>query len=266
MGDVLKEQKEAIRLANNYTIADKIPHPRMVGVGEDASIGGIWNSIKGIQYYADVTTFGTPSSGMTKGFYMVPYGINFFVPTGQQCSNGANAYTYIEGIPKGDALGKRITNAMKSIGFPALQGLAPGIVEDSREALNVKDAVGTLFQSAYPECTQVTKLVGNLDGKIGDASGQWIVGDTEKKGLHHYQTRWIETGKIPKEVFDCTPKIYKADGTKRASSDVPVLADECLYPTEEKFTNIGTDTPLVATLSTLCILAISYAAVRMFSK
>jgi hypothetical protein len=130
-------------------------------------------------------------------------------------------WTYFEGIPKGDALGKTLQTAMSRMGYPQLQGLAPGIIEDTKAALNPRPIVQAAFGNPYPVCEQVTRQVGDDQGNLSDADGtKWIQGSVIYENGVPKQTRWVQKVDrkgnpvfITQEEYDATPKTHNPDGT-----------------------------------------------------
>ena len=104
-------------LGPNYNYADELILPGEVGVKRGGSFGDVMGAIGGVNYYIDTIAFGQSSNRMTAGLPFTRYGINYFLKTGAKCSNGADAWDYIELIPKGDALGKNFQKGMQSVGF-----------------------------------------------------------------------------------------------------------------------------------------------------
>lgn len=65
--------------------------------------------------------------------------------------------------------------------LPKLRGLAPGMLEDAKDALNPMPLLQATFGSAYPKCTQVSLPVGDISGKIKSENGdEWIKGKIDK--------------------------------------------------------------------------------------
>ena len=217
----------------DYDFAANLPMPDSVGVRRGDSLGDVLSAAKGVMYYTDTIGFGGPSSSLTRGMPFRKLGINFFTKTGMTCSNGADMWSYFEGIPTGNALGSTLTTAMAKMGYPKLQGLAPGIIEDTKAALNPRPIVQAAFGNPYPVCEQVTLQVGDDIGQLSqpsstDSNGrvipgqQWIYGDVIHKNGVPMQTRWVQKidpkGNpvfISKEEFDATPKTYAPDGSKK---------------------------------------------------
>jgi hypothetical protein len=207
-----------------YSYSQSIPAPKSIGVGE-----GIYESIRGVQYYSDVLMYGAPSNGLTDGMDIRPAGANYFVKTGQKCSNGADTWTYVEGIPVGDSLGKTMTRALRETGYPPLKGLAPGAIEDTKFTLNFSELVGTLFNGALPVCKQVTLPVGDIRGNIVDKDGnRFVEGGVFSRNGKYYQTQWIQDYTVKKFEHDCAVKTHNPDGTARRITEIPELPSECV--------------------------------------
>lgn len=230
----------------DYDFAGNLRTPASVGVRnvEDAGIGDIVNSAKGIIYYTDVIGFGESSSSLTRGMPFEKMGINFFMKSGMNCSNGADMWTYFQGIPEGNALGDTLKVAMDEMGMPPMRGLAPGIIEDAKAALNPTPLLRATFGDVYPECEQRELPVGDDRGYIQDPNcvkqckkrnerksdkdcekdcEPWIKGPVTYKNGRPHQTKWVQREKngklvyLSKEQFDQTPKLYNPDGTPKSS-------------------------------------------------
>jgi hypothetical protein len=210
----------------NYDFAAAIPTPDMIGVSRGGSINHVIDAASGLAYYADVIGFGqatNPLSQNAANRIPVPKpGINFFMKTGMTCPNGAEMWDYFQGIPKGDALGKSLQNTMARMGLPSLKGLAPGIIEDTKVALNPKPLFNATFGNVYPKCVKASAPIGNELGVIKDpiSGDNWITGEPDGKiGIIPYQTRWVQAKDskgdpvfISREEFDATPKDHTFDG------------------------------------------------------
>ena len=209
-------------------------------------IGAAVNALKATSYYVDTIGFGQPSNPFFKSAAPVLiYGINYFMPTGIKCDNGADMYEYIETIPKGDALGTAVQKGLASTGLPQLRGLAPGAVEDAKAALNPAPLMRSLTGSGYAKCVLMENaLVGDLYGRTGDEKGSWIQGKidtTYNPGTRTFiktQTRWVAAKDrrgnpitITKEKYDTTPKIYNPDGSLKKTN-------------KEGFSSFGSTSPL----------------------
>jgi len=204
---------------SSYSPADSMLTPKQIGVEVGNSMSDVVAGVKGVGFYIDQIGFGAPSTGLTQGMDLRPLGINYFIDTGVECSNGAHAWYYMKGIPEGDALGKTVQKAMKEMGLPPLQGLAPGMLEDAKHALNPEPLLGALLGSGYPKCDEVEKQVGDYYGHIGNEDGSWIADpDTayyKSDGLQ-YQKRWVQTGSLSRDEWISTEKTQNPDG-----SDIP---------------------------------------------
>jgi len=212
-------------LGSPYSVADSLLTPAQVGVTTGDSLDDVTNAVKGVAFYTDMIGFGQSSSSFTQGMPLQPLGINYFMNTGQTCSNGAKMFQYFQGIPQGTALGTRVKDAMQQMGLPGLRGLAPGMMEDAESALDPSPLFNSLFGSGYPQCRQVTSQVGDMYGNIQDpqTGQQWIDSpETVTRGSDglYYQTRWVQdidgAGNpvfLTKEQWDSAPKTFNADGT-----------------------------------------------------
>ena len=144
-----------------YKPADAMMTPPQIGVNVGDSMTDVINAVKGVGFYADQIGFGAPSTGLTQGMPLQPLGVNYYIKTGMKCSNGADMWQYMNGIPQGNALGDKIQTVMAEMGLPPLKGLAPGMIEDAEHALNPFPLMNSLFGSGYPQCKQVTLPVGD---------------------------------------------------------------------------------------------------------
>lgn len=217
-------------LGSPYSPADALLTPAQIGVTVGDSLGDVENAVKGVGFYVDMIGFGAPSSSLTQGMPIRPLGVNYFLPTGKTCSNGASMWTYVQGVPQGTALGSRIQQAMQQMGLPPLRGLAPGMMEDAEAALDPAPLLGALFGSGYPQCVQATLPVGDAYGKIQDPqTGVSWIGDASDAVLQsdglYYQTRWIQATdsngqpvNLTRAQWAAAPKTMAADGTPLAGS------------------------------------------------
>jgi hypothetical protein len=206
-----------------YSYADEMPLPNEVGVRQGDDLSSVTDSIRGVAYYADMIGYGEASNFLTQGMgnKPKPLGINYFVRTGSSCSNGADMWVYVNGIPAGTALGTRVREAMAKLGMPALKGLAPGILEDAQAALDPTPVVNAIFGSGYAQCKSVTMPVGDYNGKIVSGDGQpWIKslypGDIRYSGSMPSQTRWIFDKWLTQEEYErqYNARVLCADGTQ----------------------------------------------------
>jgi hypothetical protein len=229
-------------LGPSYNPADEMLPPAAVGVRRGGDLGDVVGAVKGIIYYGDMIGFGAPSSGFTRGMPgLRPLGVNYFVNSGLTCSNGATMWEYVKTIPEGNALGNKVRDALKGVGLPALRGMAPGMVEDVKFALNPYPVINAVVGSGYPKCKLVKNLVGDIDGKITNVDGVLLV---DPVGLikggdgRYYQQRWVqdyypvqlrtaqqesqesaedraEPIQLAYEDWEKEPKVYKEDGCRK---------------------------------------------------
>jgi hypothetical protein len=188
-------------LGPNYSPADEMMAPAQIGVRRGGGLDDVLGAVKGIIYYGDMIGFGEASSGFTKGMPgMKPLGVNYFINSGLQCSNGATMWEYVQTIPTGDALGNKIKDAIREVGLPQLRGMAPGILEDAKSALNPFPVINAVVGSGYPQCRLVKMPVGDADGKIQNVDGNLLV---DPAGLlldssgKYYQEHWIQDREVP---------------------------------------------------------------------
>ena len=208
-----------------YNPADALPTPKAIGVRDDDTLSSVIDAVKGVAYYTDAIGFGESTNVLSRGMGLKPLGVNYFMNTGQTCSNGATMYQYFEGIPTGNALGGTIGAAMAEQNL-ALKGLVPGMMEDVQGALNPMPLLNAMLGSGYPQCVQVTKQVGDMNGLIADPKTKepWIENPeiAFKQGNLYYQKRWVLAmnasgiGKtLTKQEYDKTPKTMNPDGTPK---------------------------------------------------
>jgi hypothetical protein len=161
---------------------------------------GVIGAVKGVIYYGDMMGFGEASSPFTSGMQgLKPLGVNYFVNSGLTCSNGATMWEYVQTIPTGSALGQKVKQAMREVKLPQLRGMAPGILEDAKSALDPFPVINAVVGSGYPQCRLVKKKVGDFDGKIYNVDGVLLV---DKEGLigegngPYYQEHWIQDREV----------------------------------------------------------------------
>jgi len=214
---------------SSYSPADAMMSPAQLGIYVGNDMGDVVNAVKGVGFYIDQIGFGAPSTSLTNGMPLKPLGVNYFIKTGATCSNGADMWHYMEGIPTGDALGKGVKQAMEDMGMPPLQGLAPGMIEDAKHALNPAPLMNAMFGSGYPQCKQVTRHVGDAYNRIQDPStGDYWITDPDKasfNGSEYTQTHWVQDTyangnpiNMDREQWEQTEKTYNPDGTPKTSS------------------------------------------------
>lgn len=254
-------------LGPSYDYADELPMPNEIGVRAGNNLNDVMDAVKGVAYYADMIGYGEASNFLTRsmGSKPFPMGVNYFVKTGSKCSNGADMWVYVNGVPKGDALGQRAQTAMKNLGLPALRGLAPGILEDAQAALNPAPIVDAVFGSGYVKCRSVKLPVGDAQNRIRGRDGkEWIralyPGDIQYDGSTPTQTRWVMDRQIRQEEFDAEEKVFCPDGSQKASHQ----DRDCAKPMTAGFvgkigiTTEETTVPVVLFLFTLTALYLRF--------
>jgi hypothetical protein len=192
-----------------YSFADELPFPDQIGVRRGGSLNDVASAVSGIAFYADMIGFGSPSSGMTRNLPIKPFpmGVNYFTRTPTKCSNGADMWVYINGIPKGDLFGRKVAESLRRLNLPNLQGLAPGILEDARDGLNPVPIANAVFGTGYAKCKQVSLPVGDHFGRLKNIDGKETVrsafpGDLKMIGGKPHQTRFVFDKWLTKEEWD----------------------------------------------------------------
>jgi len=237
-----------------YNPADAMLTPNQIGVSVGSSMDDVVRAVKGVGFYTDQIGFGAPSTGLTSGMPLQPLGVNYFIKTGVKCSNGADMWNYMEGIPNGDALGPKMKQVMANMGLPALRGLAPGMIEDAEHALDPAPLMNSLFGSGYPQCKQVTLQVGDSYNRIADPdTGEpWIsTPETAKwNGSQWVQTQWVQDTdrkgnpvNLSRDDWVAAKKTYNPDGT-------PIQASH--------FEDYATRPTTIITIGVLCLLALAF--------
>ena len=211
-----------------YSFADELPFPDQVGVKRGGSLDDVASAVSGIAFYADMIGFGAPSSGMTRNLPIKPFpmGVNYFTRTPTKCSNGADMWVYINGIPKGDLFGKKVGEALRRLNLPNLRGLAPGILEDAKDGLNPVPIANAVFGSGYAKCQQVQLPVGDTFGRLKNIDGKEMIraafpGDIKMIGGRPHQKRFVFEKWLTKEDWDKenAGAEYCPDGSLVASHD-----------------------------------------------
>jgi hypothetical protein len=208
-------------LGSPYTPVDSLLGPATIGVEAGDSLDSVVRAVKGVGYYTDTIGFGASSNSLTRGMDLRPLGINYFLNTGQKCSNGADMFQYFKGIPSGDALGKKVSRDMAAMGLPPLKGLAPGMVEDAKEALNPFNLMNAMLGSGYPKCKKVREMVGDMYGHIQDPydGTQWI--ESPQTAVYdastgtYFQERWVLDEMVDKDAWKKEPKTMNPDGSPK---------------------------------------------------
>jgi hypothetical protein len=206
----------------DYSFAENIPLPGQVGVQRGSSISSIINAVGGLNFYMDTIAFGGRT--MFNKQDTRPMGIRYYLNTGQRCSNGATMSVYVDGVTKGDLLGSSVKKGLASAGLPGLKGLAPGMLEGARDALDPRPIISAVSGTGYPVCQQVQCPVGDVFGSIANRAepekGNYIVDPVQMINGQPTQTRWVQAYNpdgwpitITQDEFGNTPKCYNADGT-----------------------------------------------------
>ena len=209
-------------LGPDYNPADEMLAPAQVGVKRGDGLWDVMQAVKGVVYYTDMIGFGEPSSAFTRGMDgLRPLGVNYFLRTGARCDNGADMWEYISLVPDGSALGEKVKVAIRDMGLPQLRGMAPGVLEDAKSALNPMPVLNAVMGSGYPKCKLVRMPVGDFDGKIHNVDGKLIV-DPEgliRVGSRYFQEKWVQATdrkgvpiQIPYDEWEKAPKTYRENG------------------------------------------------------
>ena len=182
----------------DYSFADNIPTPGQLNVRDDSSLNSVIDAAKGAAAYIDIIGFGAPTSGMTYGNpYVKPYGVNTWIRTGQKCSNGADMWTYLEGIPTGNALGKQVGKGLRELGY-SLRGLGPGMLEDAQAAMDPKPILGAVFGKGTPICALTNQYIGDQNGRFKNPeSGAFYVENPETITCDNGQKPDLNSGICP---------------------------------------------------------------------
>ena len=214
------EAKEPGLLGPDYSFADNLPLPGQVGVRSGDDMASVIDSVKAVGYYVDMIGFGEASSGLSRGVGPGggprPLGVRTWMKTGLKCSNGADMWMYLDGVPTGDALGKRVKDGLASAGLPGMRGLAPGILEDAQNALDPRPILKTAFGTGYPQCKLDTQPVGDQDGNIQNpATGAYYIPQYQtvfKQNGMSYQKHWVQDRDLTKEQWKNAEKTHCPDG------------------------------------------------------
>ena len=236
-------------LGPNYNPADEMLPPASIGVKRGSDLNDVTRAVRGVIYYGDMIGFGKSSNPLTAGMDgLRPLGVNYFINSGLTCSNGATMWEYVETIPNGSALGAKIQQALAKVDLPQLRGMAPGMVEDVKFALDPAPVINAVVGSGYPQCRLVKRMVGADEGAtIQNVDGQLIVdpvGIIKGKDNKFYQERWIQDREYMKpkgdenpdqtfargdpiqlayEDWQAAPKKYKEDGCLIDKTDTSTI-------------------------------------------
>ncbi len=211
-----------------FSFSGAVPQPEEMGVYSGTDMTSVENSANAVRGYIDVIGFGEPSSDSTRKIAdkIRPIGVRTFLRTGEKCSNGAEAWEYVDGIPTGTMFGERFAAAMRDVGYPQLRGLAPGMIEDVQTIVNPIPLLQSVFQSVYPSCVLVKKEVGDGKGSLVDpASGKPYVFNSQDSRIttqendRWFQTRWIRSKGVSKEAYEKEQKVYCLNGVDKRGAD-----------------------------------------------
>jgi hypothetical protein len=242
-------------LGPNYSPADEMLPPASIGVKRGDDLGDVIGAVKGVIYYGDMIGFGGPSSGFTRDMAgLKPLGVNYFINSGLTCSNGATMWEYVKTIPDGSALGEKVKSAIRGVGLPELRGMAPGLIEDVKFALDPAPVINAVVGSGYPQCRLERRIVGNADGQIQNVDGQLLVDPVGLMGSGSgpfFQERWIQdrspvrarTGEDPDQTYargdpiqlsyedwQAAPKPYKDNGCLVDETDTTTVQPNFCKP------------------------------------
>lgn len=204
---VIKTEEGPGLLGPDYDFSDNVPTPAEIGVSSGGSINHVLDAVKAVSWYTDMIGFGQATNSLSRGMWnngREPYalGVNYFVKTGQKCPNGKEMFMYVEGIPKGDMLGPRVTKAMAQMGLPGLRGLGPGAVEDAENALDPRPILSAVFGSGYPDCEEVIKVVGDQNNRIKNP-------ETGKYYVEHPETVSTSASSVSDAYDSFYENVYK---------------------------------------------------------
>lgn len=261
-----------------YSFVDELPMPDQVGVRRGNSLSDVGSAIRGAFFYTDMIGFGGASSGITRsgGMQPFPMGINYFVRTSNKCSNGADMWAYVNGIPEGNLLGERVKEAMSRLGLPPLRGLSMGMLEDARDALNPIPMANAIFGSGYVRCKQVALPVGDTFGRIESSDTKkapekrkWTMPAFEGdeliyKGNVPHQRRFVFDKWLTKEEYEKESEIsmFCPDGSRKETHEGnncsrPIIAKQ---PPEgwKNFDAMEASLPAALLLSLAAVLWVRY--------
>jgi hypothetical protein len=146
--------------------------------------------------YVDMAISGFPTTSYSARHagYIKPLGVRTFLRTGLICSNGAEMWEYVDGIPGG-----------------TLRGLAPGITTDAKAALDPVPVMSAVFGTAYPVCKYVTRPVGDQSGALRNRAGKSYVENPELV-VGGQQSRWVKDTETTITASSKTIKTQCPDG------------------------------------------------------
>jgi hypothetical protein len=261
-------------LGPSYNPADEMYTPAAVGVRRGGDLDDVLGAVKGVIYYGDMMGFGEPSSGFTRGMPgLRPLGVNYYVNSGLICSNGATMWEYVRTIPDGSALGQKVKTAIQEVGLPQLRGMAPGILEDAKSALDPFPVINAVIGSGYPKCKLVKNEVGDFDGKIRNVDGVLMVDEVGlmKEGNKHFQERWVQETdgggwpiQLAYDEWEKAPKTHKENGCVGDPKANPGLQEPTFCKSRQGFQNYREEKHPIHKMVSLSVAAISVLALCAF--
>ena len=275
-GDMIpsKEPSGPGFLGPNYNPADEMYTPAAVGVKRGGDLGDVLGAVKGVVYYGDMMGFGGPSSRFTQDMPgLRPLGVNYYVNSGLVCSNGALMWEFVRTIPDGSALGQKVKTAIEEVGLPQLRGMAPGILEDAKDALNPFPVINAVVGSGYPKCKLVKNAVGDFDGKIHNVDGVLLVDPVGliNEGGKHFQERWVQENdkdgwpiQISYDEWEKTPKTHKENGCVKDRKANPNLIQPAFCASQQGFQNYREEKHPLHKMVSLSVAIISLLALGTF--
>ena len=206
----------------DFSYAQAVPLPNQIGVRDGDDMGAVIGAVKGVAYYSDVIGFGGPSSSMSQGMGLKPIGVQVWMKSGVRCSNGADMWYYMDGIPQGNALGGTLAKGLSDAGMPGLKGLAPGIMEDIQAAFDPTPIMQSVFGTGFPSCKMEERVVGDQDGNIftRDEKGNIIyyIDNPEtvvRRNGRSFQSRWVLDHMMTKDEWTKVPKTFCPNGSPK---------------------------------------------------
>ena len=175
----------------------------------------------GILRGVDTIAFG---EGHTSGDRSIqPLGVRFWMNTGYTCSNGKPMFEYVDGVPKGEILGKSVKERMRRTGMPLLRGLAPGALEDLQVALDPSPVLNAAFgKNLYPKCRLMEAPVGDQKGDISMLSEEDKKEVKKNKQGVNVQTKWAFEKWLTEEEYRKELPMKK-EGFENVSTVLPAL-------------------------------------------
>jgi hypothetical protein len=199
-------------------------------------------------------------------------------------------WEYVRTIPDGSALGQKVKTAIQEVGLPQLRGMAPGILEDAKFALDPFPVINAVVGSGYPQCRLVKKPVGDFDGKVHNVDGVLLVDPVGliQEGGRYYQEKWIQDRKVtgnprpgeepdeqyarsdpiqlPYDQWEKAPKTHKENGCLADPKATPGLPQPsfCSSGGNQGFQNYREEKHPLHKMVSLSVAAISLLALATF--